>query len=122
MLKLIKAKNSLEFYTTERCHISEILNDEGQPELSIARCRVEVGVRTQLHSLRATQETYLIEQGEGLMDDGTHPPFSVYPGDAIVIAANHPQRIKNTGDTDLIFTVTCQPRFVSDCYCNLENE
>ena len=116
MLKLIPSNRSDEFYTSERCHITEVLNDPASPGLSIARCRVEPGITTQLHSLKGTAETYLIETGEGTMDDGTGPAFNVRPGDSISIGPDHPQRIKNTGPDDLVFLVICTPRFVPSCY------
>lgn len=120
MLTLIKNKNSAEFFTSERCHIVELLNDDNSPDLSVARCRVEPGVTTQLHSLTGTTEVYGIEQGQGIMDDGKHPGIAVAAGDNILIPADHPQRICNTGTDDLIFVVTCQPRFEPACYNDLE--
>lgn len=120
MLKLIKAKESSTFFTEERCYITEILNDIASPHLSMARCTVLPGITTQLHSLTRVHETYLIETGEGHMDDGTNQGFQVGPGDAILIEAGKPQRIKNTGTSDLVFTVMCRPRFEPGCYVNLE--
>ena len=119
MLNLIKNKFSKEFFTDERCHISELLNDAASPQLSMARCRVEHGVTTQLHALKGVCETYLIEKGEGVMDDGENAEFAVGVGDSIEIAADHPQRIRNTGECDLIFMVVCKPRFTPDCYIAL---
>ena len=119
MLNHIKNKFSKEFFTSERCHISELLNDATSPQLSMARCRVEIGVTTQLHALKGVRETYLIEKGEGVMDDGGNSEFSVEAGDSVEIAPDHPQRIRNTGDSDLIFMVVCKPRFTPDCYLAL---
>lgn len=120
MLKHIKANNSSEFFTEERCYITELLNDPASPSLSMARCRVLPGVTTQLHSLTGVHETYLIEVGSGIMDDGQNTGFSVAQGDTILIKPGHAQRIQNTGKGVLVFTVTCTPRFEPDCYVNLE--
>jgi len=122
MLKHIRKKNQPEFFTSERCHITELLNDDNSPGLSVARCRVEPGVTTQLHSLKGTEETYFIESGEGVMDDGKNEENSVSAGDSICIATGHPQRIRNTGNIDLVFLVICAPRFLPDCYINLEQD
>ena len=121
MLKHIANKPSEEFYTDERCHIVELLNDDSSPQLSIARCRVEAGVQTQLHALDQVEETYFIESGSGVMDDGEGNLFEVGVGDGVKIDKNHPQRIRNTSKSDLIFLVVCQPRFLPECYLNLEN-
>ena len=120
MLKHIKGNTGREFFTDERCYITELLNDPASPDLSIARCRVLPGVTTQLHSLTGVHETYLIEAGSGIMDDGQNSGFPVVQGDAIAIKSGHAQRIKNSGDGVLVFTVTCTHRFEPGCYVNLE--
>ena len=120
MLKFIKAKNATEFYTQERCHIEELVNDADCPQMSLARCRVAGGVITQLHALDNVREVYLIEQGAGVMDDGINAGISVSVGDVIIIEPGAPQRIKNSGRGDLVFMVTCTPRFTPQCYRNLE--
>jgi len=119
-LTLIPNKNAVEFETRERCSIIEILNDDESPHVSIARCKVNRGITTELHSLAGTKEVYLIEEGHGLMDDGRCEPFSVKPGDRIVIPPDHPQRIKNISEDELVFKVVCTPRFEPACYTPLE--
>lgn len=116
MLTKIPQNPAPEFFTRERCHIKEILNDPRHNGLSIARCRVEPGVTTELHRLLGTAETYLIEQGTGRMDDAQNAPLPVGPGDCIAIPPGHAQRITNTGDQDLLFLVICTPRFTPECY------
>ncbi len=108
-----------EVWTTERCYITELLNDASHPEVSIARTRVESGVQTQLHKLDVA-EWYIIESGEGLMTVGDAPPYSVRPGDTVAIPKGIAQTILNTGVDDLIFQCVCTPRFVLDCYTSLE--
>jgi mannose-6-phosphate isomerase-like protein (cupin superfamily) len=121
MLNHIANKQSKEFYTEERCHIVELLNDEASPQLSMARCRVEPGIITQLHALDQTEETYFIEKGSGVMDDDVGNLIEVGVGDSVKIDKNYPQRIRNTGKNDLVFVVICRPRFLPECYLNLEN-
>lgn len=122
MLNHIVNKQSEEFYTEERCHIVELLNDDASPQLSMARCRVEPGIITQLHALDQTEETYFIENGSGVMDDGEGHLIEVGVGDSVRIVENHPQRIRNNSKSDLIFLVVCKPRFLPECYLNLEKE
>jgi len=120
MLRKIPTNTSAEFFTRERCHIKEVLNNPASPGLSIARCRVAPGVTTELHALAGTAETYLIESGSGDMDDGKSAGFAVDPGDSVTIPPGQSQRIRNTGQDDLIFLVMCHPRFQPVCYQPLE--
>ena len=115
-----RPSDQTEFYTRERCYITEVLNSDDSPDLSIARCRVETGVVTELHSLTGITETYQIEAGQGVMDDGINPSVTVGVGDCVTIPAGHPQRIKNIGPNDLRFTVICRPRFTPACYVPLD--
>jgi mannose-6-phosphate isomerase-like protein (cupin superfamily) len=112
-------KSKPEQWTTERCWISELVNDAAWPEFSMARCRVEPGVTTELHAL-SVHEVYVLERGQGLMfiDDG--PPRAVGPGDIATIPKQAAQRIRNTGDEDLVFVCVCTPRFSQECYTSLE--
>lgn len=122
MLLFIKKKKSKEIFTEERCHITELLNDKNCKLMSMARCRVEPGVTTQLHALKGVQETYHIEIGEGIMDDGRSDGVKVVCGDNVVILPGEAQRIYNSGKTDLVFLAICLPRFVPECYINLEDD
>ena len=108
-----------EIWTDERCYITELVNDPGWPEFSLARCRVEPGTTTQRHSL-SVHEVYLIREGTGLMTVGDREPFDVRPGDSVTIPKRVAQCITNTGDTDLVFDCVCSPRFVEACYTSLE--
>lgn len=111
---------SREFETEERCFITELLNDESSPELSIARARVAPGVTTAWHKLTDTNERYLIVSGTGRMEMEATDAADVSAGDTICIPANVPQRITNTGTNDLIFFAVCTPRFRPENYIGLE--
>jgi len=54
-----------EYFFREGCHILEYHNHPDDEEASIARARVEPGVRTRKHRLAATIERYFILEGEG---------------------------------------------------------
>jgi len=59
--------SSPEFWTDERCFITECLNSNKVEEFSLAIARVKPSVTTQLHCLRNTQEIYIIRKGTGLV-------------------------------------------------------
>jgi len=111
-----KLNLSDEFYTEEKCFITELSNTSNDPVVSIARARVEPGVTTAWHRLKGTVERYVIISGTGLVEVGDLPAKSVHPGDAVIIPAMCRQRITNTGSENLIFLAICSPRFTVDCY------
>jgi mannose-6-phosphate isomerase-like protein (cupin superfamily) len=116
-----KDEPATEILTQERCYIRELLNDAGIPETSLAECRVEPGVTTQLHRL-SVHEWYLIREGEGMMELAGGEPFAVVPGDVVAIPPKIPQRISNSGTADLKFLCLCLPAFTPGCYEALEPE
>jgi len=109
-----------EFFTEERCHILELLNDSEDPTQSLARARVEPGVTTAWHRLKGTSEIYFILSGEGQVELGEDFVKEVSANDVVRIPADHAQRISNFGTEDLIFLCFCQPAFSDDCYEELE--
>jgi len=109
-----------EFYTPEKCYITELSNSADDPNVSIARARVTPGVTTCWHRLRETAERYCILQGKGCVEAGDLPPREVSPGDIVLIPPMCPQRITNIGPTDLIFLAICTPRFSDDVYEEME--
>ena len=112
--------SSPEFWTDERCFITECLNSEEIEEFSLAIARVRPGVTTQLHCLRDTKEIYIIRRGTGLVFIGEQE-VEVSVGDSVIIPANTPQRITNLSNSeDLEFYCHCSPRFVPEAYENLE--
>ncbi|MEM9929407.1 MAG: cupin domain-containing protein [Bacteroidota bacterium] len=109
-----------EFYTSERCHIIEVINQPDHAEVSIAQARVEPGVTTRWHTVEV-REIYYILEGEGRAEVGDEI-FSVAPGDAISIPPLVRQRIKNTGENDLVFLCVCTPRFTPEGYRELSED
>ena len=108
-----------EFWTEERCFITELMNTDASPETSLAVARVEAGVTTQLHRLEGICERYVVRKGEGIVEiDGVRQLLSV--GDQAIIPPGAAQRITNTGSTDLEFYCVCTPRFVPESYVDLE--
>ena len=81
-----------EYYFEEGCFVLELCNSAEDPEVSIARARVQVGVTTRLHRLEGVTERYVILEGEGRVEVGTLPSQTVHPGDIVFIPAGSPQR------------------------------
>lgn len=111
-----------EFYIDEGCYIVEFSNSNDDPELSIARVRVEPGVTTELHHLQNITERYVIIEGEGMVEIGSLSPQTVRVGDVVIIPPMCAQRITNTGTNDLIFLAICTPRFNTEHYQKIEDE
>ena len=107
---------SREFYTPEKCHIVELSNSPDDPEVSIARARVEPGVTTAWHCVTGTTERYVILQGKGRVEVGALAAQEVGPGDVVLIPPSCRQRISNIGREDLIFLAICSPRFRPEAY------
>ena len=110
-----------EYFFHEGCFIIEMLNDSDDQGVSVARARVGPGFSTKNHRLRGIMERYLILEGEGVATVGTLDPRTVGAGDMVVIPPYCPQRITNTGCTDLIFLVICTPRFQTSGYEEIDN-
>lgn len=119
---LSKSDESKEFFTNERCHILEMLdNHNTQKPFSIARARVEPGVTTAWHRLSDITEYYYILSGSGIMEINEDDGFEVGANDIVTIPANASQRIQNNGDEDLMFLAICNPPFTDANYEDLEN-
>lgn len=119
MAKVIACDESKEYFFREGCHILEMWNDPADPDVSIARARVEPGKTTRSHQLSDTVERYVILEGSGsFLSNGSNQSIStaVKAGDVVVIPAAEPQAIENTGSTDLIFLAICSPRFSEENY------
>ncbi len=121
MLPEVKKYNrALEYETDERCHITEVANDAGDEQLSIARARVDAGVTTAWHRLDGISERYIIVSGEGLVEVEGIDATPVGPGDVVRIPAGKAQRIANSGEQQLIFFAVCVPPFRAAAYVNLD--
>lgn len=116
---IVKSADAVEFWTDERCYITELCNTDCAPEGSLAIARVEPGITTQLHSLTGLTETYIVIEGRGKMEvDGNL--FDIAAGDQVVIPSGISQRVTALGESDLRFYCLCTPRFFPDSYVNLE--
>ena len=122
MNETIKQKNiKEEFYTPEKCYVTELSNTPEDPDVSIARARVEPGVTTRWHRLKETFERYVIISGRGIVEIGKLPPQEVIAGDFVLIPPMCRQRITNTGTEDLVFLAICSPRFSQDVYEDVDD-
>ncbi|PVV15506.1 MAG: cupin [gamma proteobacterium symbiont of Ctena orbiculata] len=118
--KILRHDASKEYFFQEGCFINELSNHPGDSDLSIAQARVEPGVTTQLHRLHQSAERYCIIAGEGMVEIEGLGPQSVTAGDVVLIPPGFSQRIRNSGDEDLIFLALCTPRFEPQDYMELE--
>ncbi|MDP4611513.1 MAG: cupin domain-containing protein [Opitutales bacterium] len=109
-----------EFYTEEKCYITELSNSSADPDVSIARARIVPGVTTRLHRLSKSFERYVILSGTGEVEVGELPKQTVRSGDVVLIPPMCPQRIKNIGKEDLIFLAICSPRFSEEDYEDID--
>lgn len=109
-----------EYYFAEGCHIIELVQAEDDPQLSIARARVEAGRTTRWHRLAGTAERYVILAGRGQVEIGDLPPREVLPGDVVLIPPLCRQRVANTGREDLLFLAICTPPFKAENYQDIE--
>ena len=115
-----KCSLAKEIETKELCHILEVANDSEDEQVSISRARVEPKVTTAWHLLRGVAERYIIVLGKGKVEVEGIKPTEVTEGDVVRIPPNTPQRIKNLGESDLVFYCICTPPFHEDCYEELK--
>ncbi len=119
---VIRNDSRKEFFTEELCYIAELSNSLDDSELSIARARVEPGVTTRWHRLKASAERYMIISGTGEVEIGDMGPKAVASGDVVLIPAMCRQRIRNTSNEDLIFLALCTPRYKQRDYEGLDGD
>ncbi len=117
---LIHHPAASEYFFAEGCHITEWWNASADPDVSVARARVEPGVITRWHRLRGIVERYLILEGRGRVEVGDNPPEPVGPGAVVLIPPGVRQRIANLGEVDLLFLAVCTPRFSPAAYDDIE--
>lgn len=116
-----RADANAEFYTDERCFITELSNFDGDPAVSIARARVEPGQTTRWHRLRDTVERYVVLSGQGRAEIGHLDPQDVGPGDVVLIPPGCRQRITCVSTETLVFLAICSPRFRDEAYEDIED-
>jgi mannose-6-phosphate isomerase-like protein (cupin superfamily) len=122
MKETIKQQNlKCEFYTSEKCYVTELSNTPDDSDVSIARARVEPGVTTRWHRLKGTYERYFIISGIGLVEVGKLPPQEVTAGNIVLIPPMCRQRVTNIGTEDLVFFAICSPRFSQDVYEDIDD-
>jgi mannose-6-phosphate isomerase-like protein (cupin superfamily) len=111
-----------EYFTDELCYINELSNAPNDPDVSIARAKVQTGITTRWHRLRGISERYVILEGQGLVEVGDLAPQEIKSGDVVLIPPECRQRITNIGAGDLVFLAVCSPRFQQGAYEDIEEE
>jgi mannose-6-phosphate isomerase-like protein (cupin superfamily) len=110
-----------EFFFEEGCYILELSNNATDPEVSIARARVQPGVKTRRHRLHGITERYVILEGKGRVEVGEQQAQDVSCGDVVRVPPDFNQCIRNIGDRDLVFLAVCTPRFDRSAYEDTED-
>jgi len=118
---ILRGNENAEFHTEERCYITELSNSERDPDASIARARVPVGITTRWHRLHGIAERYVILRGAGRVEVERLGPQQVGPGDVVLIPPSCRQRIACLGDEDLVFLAICTPRFRQEAYEDVDD-
>jgi mannose-6-phosphate isomerase-like protein (cupin superfamily) len=121
-VSILKVNENAEYDTDELCYINELSNTPNDPDVSIARARVQAGVTTRWHRLRNMTERYVVIEGQGLVEVGGLAPQEIKSGDVVLIPSECRQRITNIGICDLIFLAICSPRFEQSAYEDIEDE
>jgi len=119
---ILTFKEDAEFHTAELCYINELSNTSIDPDVSIARARVQAGISTRWHRLRGITERYVVLEGRGLVEVGKLAPQAIKSGDVVLIPPECRQRITNIGTGDLIFLAICSPRFQQAAYEDIDDE
>lgn len=118
--KILKHNRAAGYYTDERCYINELSNSAEDADVSIAQAKVSVGECTRWHRLEGITERYVILSGQGLVEVGELAAETVGPGDVVLIPPGYAQRIRNTGNAELVFLAICSPRFEQSCYQDID--
>ena len=103
----------IKSYTTkDGSSIKELMHPDHQDvkNQSFAEAIVPVGIRTELHLHKKTEEIYFITFGNGEMTLGDKT-FRVSTGDTICISPNTPHCIFNCGSCELKFICACSPAY-----------
>ncbi|MGD2119740.1 MAG: cupin domain-containing protein [Chromatiales bacterium] len=111
-----------EYFFEEGCYIRELWNSAADDAMSIAQVRLPAGDETRLHLLINTVERYLILQGEALVWLDEAPAQVVVADDLVLIGSGQHQKIRNTGDGDLLFLALCTPRFEMQNYRDCDEQ
>ena len=119
--RIIANEAAREYFFIEGCFITELSNSADDPDVSVARARLEVGKTTRWHYLRGTGERYVVLEGMGLVEVDDLPAHRVSAGDVVVIPPQARQRISNTGEGDLVFLAICSPRFTPAAYVDIDD-
>ena len=112
---ITKLKELQNYITKDNSIIYELMHPRQQHNnnQSLAQAIITPGLETQLHYHAKTEELYHIQNGSGLMTiDENH--FSVEKGDTICIPPHSKHKIKNTGQSDLVFLCCCSPAYSHD--------
>jgi mannose-6-phosphate isomerase-like protein (cupin superfamily) len=110
--EIVNLKDCERFLTKDGSFIREILapRNSSLKRQSLAEATVPVGGATNEHYHVDTEEVYFILAGHGEFElEGETAPVTA--GDGIVIPPQAKHRIRNLGNSDLVFLCICVPAY-----------
>jgi len=112
---IINISDSPQFVTKDRSKIREIMAPRNSviARQSLAEAVVPVGSATDEHYHKNSEEIYFVLSGVGeIRVNGESAPVRV--GDAIALPPGSVHKIRNRGDSDLVFLCLCVPPYEHD--------
>lgn len=113
--QIIKLGDCEQFITKDGSRIREIMAPRNSiiERQSLAEAVVPIGGETHEHYHATSEEIYFIMRGMGEMQfpDSTR---RVEPGDAIALPPETRHKIRNVGNSELVFLCICVPPYEHD--------
>ncbi|MFO7898626.1 MAG: cupin domain-containing protein [Planctomycetota bacterium] len=112
---VVQLTESEPFVTKDGSQIRSLLDRTNAPvrNHSLAEATLPAGRATLPHRHPHTEESYYVLSGTGRMTVGAERR-DVGPGDAVLIPADSPHRLENTGEAPLVFLCCCSPPYSHD--------
>lgn len=109
-MEIVTIKDCTDYVAEDHAVAKEFLSpsNSGLKHLSIAYITIPPGVTVKKHYHLASEETYQIIEGSGVMHlDGEEATME--PGQAVAIIPGQWHSIHNPNASDLVMVVTCSP-------------
>ena len=109
---LTKYANITPYQTKDGSQIRELMHPDHHAckHQSLAEATIPVGVKTELHLHRSSEEIYHVVSGTGKMTLGMKI-FDIEKGDSILIPPLTAHCVENIGESDLCIICSCSPAY-----------